>query len=171
MQYLQRMKEYNGMFNWPVQLEEQLEGVLRFHRWREQKSEICKKLKFTQQLLQMERQYLLYSLLRRYIHRLTISFLNVWKKYLTRFSHNLKPDCNFICLFQSLRCALPCQALTYQMMMISRAQSWRVADHITILLHMNELVLVGASQNDHHLKVQVRSEEIICWIQFFKIMA
>jgi hypothetical protein len=42
------------------------------------------------------------------------------------------------------------------MVVIPGAESWCVADNVAILLDVDELVLVGALQDDHNLEIEVR---------------
>jgi hypothetical protein len=42
------------------------------------------------------------------------------------------------------------------MVVITRAESWRVADNVAVLLDMDELVLIRALQDDHNLEIEVR---------------
>ena len=46
---------------------------------------------------------------------------------------------------------------TYQVMMISRTEPGGVADHVSVLLHVDELVLIRTLQDDNHFEIKIRS--------------
>jgi hypothetical protein len=70
-------------------------------------------------------------------------------------------DLNFIVQTKSYKFKI---SETYQMVVITRAESWRVADNVAILLYVDELVLVGALQDDHNLEIEVRPGTLQCQI-------